>query len=244
MTKKNNLNNLKFLVFLIMFSLVGLVFLVSAAVQDISAVTSNPTLRNNLSTDNLFEDVSQKYQYPWERDSEGFVRGTWNITPVDESDSPYKTIFEVPFGLFDISFNLEDSIIQRKSELSGIVTFQNFGDVPTSVDLTFTILDESGNEIYREKSKITIMTEEVLRWNYNSLEGLPKGGYTAVLTTLYYIDISDMFRVGFEVTSIGKVISLWMGVIGGFIAVLIIVIKGREYYKSKTAPPENENENN
>ena len=106
---------------------------------------------------------------------------------------------EIPSQLFDITFNLDDSLIQNINELSGIVTFESFGTVPTPVDLVFIILDNSGNEVYREESDVTVTTEEILRWNYEGLEGLPDGKYTAVLETLYNVDVFDEFRLEFEI---------------------------------------------
>ena len=105
----------------------------------------------------------------------------------------------LPEQLFDITFNLEDISISGVGELFGIVTFESFGTVPTLVNLTFIILNEAGNEIYREEGSITVTTEEVLRWNYETLGELPDGKYTAVLNTLYNVDVFDEFRQEFEI---------------------------------------------
>ncbi len=45
----------------------------------------------------------------------------------------------LPEELFDITFNLDDKLIQSVNELFGIVTFESFGNVPTFVNLTFMI---------------------------------------------------------------------------------------------------------
>ena len=106
---------------------------------------------------------------------------------------------EIPSQLFDITFNLEDKIMKSVSKLVGIITFESFGTVPTLVDLTFIILDETENEIYKEESDITVTTEEVLRWNYEGLQELDKGKYVAILETLYNVDVADEFRQEFEI---------------------------------------------
>ena len=138
---------------------------------------------------------------------------------------------EIPSQLFDITFNLEDTIIQNSNELTSIVTFESFGTIPTPVDLTFIVLDEDGNEVYRKKSKITVTTEEVLRWNYETLGELSKGKYVAILQTLYNVDVYDEFRQDFEIGKekrgitgkvvdlIGGKVNLWIveGVIGLFV---------------------------
>ncbi len=105
----------------------------------------------------------------------------------------------LPAQLFDITFNLEDKVVQTSKELIGIVTFESFGTEPTSVDLTFMVLDQYGNEIYREESSITVLTEEVVRWDYEILLELPDGEYTAILETLYNVDVFDEFKQEFEI---------------------------------------------
>jgi cysteine-rich repeat protein len=125
---------------------------------------------------------------------------------------------EVESQLFDITFNLEDFVISDSSELQSVLTFTSFGTVPTPVDLTFIILDESGNEMYREKGDITVTTEEVMRWNYENL-ALEEGKYVAILETLYNVDVFDEFRQDFEIK---KTKSFnWMFVI---LAVLLVVV--------------------
>ncbi len=106
---------------------------------------------------------------------------------------------EIQSQLIDITFALDDLIIQSSDELVAIVTFESFGTESTPVNLTFIILDESGNEVYRVDNNITVTTEEVMRWNYETLGELPEGKYIAVLHTLYNIDVFDEFTQEFEI---------------------------------------------
>jgi len=148
-------------------------------------------------------------------------------------------IFSGPSELFDISFNLDDSVIKGAGDLSSIVTFESFGTVPTPVHLTFVILDEFGNEVYREESDVIVTTEEVLRWDYDSIEILSEGKYIAVLETLYNVDVSDEFRSEFEIgIEIGierKEIGLWVWIVVVVLGVLVVswleVIKRRRGIK-------------
>ena len=128
----------------------------------------------------------------------------------------------IPSQLFDITFNLDDKLIQSVNELSGVVTFESFGLEPTPINLTFIILDESGNEVYREESSITVITEEVLRWKYETLQDLPEGKYTAILNTLYNVDVSDEFRQEFEIGE-ERGISLWVWIVGGIVVGILII---------------------
>ena len=135
--------------------------------------------------------------------------------------------------LFDISLSLDDSFIQSSDKLSAVVTFESFGDVPTPVNLTFIILDVSGNEIHKVEDSITVTTEEVLRKNFRGLN-LAEGRYTLVLQTLYNIDVFDEFKQDFEIGKekrgiTGAVIG-WIGgsgkwyIIGIVVGVLIIIL--------------------
>ncbi len=105
----------------------------------------------------------------------------------------------LPGQLYDISLNMDDAFIVSADELSAVVTFESFGTEPTPVDLTFIILDDAGNEVYRAKDHIVVITEEVLRKDFSGLN-LLKGKYTLVLYTLYNVDVFDEFRADFEVS--------------------------------------------
>ncbi|MCK4997091.1 hypothetical protein KAS08_02200 [Candidatus Pacearchaeota archaeon] len=139
----------------------------------------------------------------------------------------------LPEQLFDITFNLEDILIQNTDELSGIVTFESFGTIPTFVNLTFIILNEHGNEIYRTPSNITVITEEVLRWNYKDLE-LNEGKYIAILETLYNVDVHDEFKQGFEIKEkFDLIVWIWYIVITVGVISISLFIKRRRETKKK-----------
>jgi hypothetical protein len=116
----------------------------------------------------------------------------------DEKPEEIRSCEELPGELFDVTFNLEESVIDDVYSLSSVVTFESFGTIPTPVDLTFIILDEMGNEVYRKSGEIVVTTEEVLRWDYEGLK-LGSGKYAAILKTLYDVNTEDEFRVDFEI---------------------------------------------
>ena len=87
--------------------------------------------------------------------------------------------------LFEVDFSLNQLLIKESGELSGVVTFENFGESPVLVNLTFIILDQNGFEVYNEKAALTVMGEESLAWNYETLQELPEGKYTIILQALY-----------------------------------------------------------
>lgn len=133
----------------------------------------------------------------------------------------------IQFSLFDITFDLEEDVIENEEELQSVVTFTSFGNIPTPVDLNFMIRDESGKDVYRETTDLTVLTEEVLRWDYDNLGTLSPGTYTAVLQTFYGDNVFDEFTQEFEVrgenttgsrkSSDGKILKQLIAVIGGII---------------------------
>ena len=134
-----------------------------------------------------------------------------------------------PSKLFDIKLELASSVINNAKELSAVTTFASFGNVPTPVDLTYSILDLSGKEVYSEKGNVTVTTEQIVRKNFESLN-LPAGKYTLVLTTVYGDNVKDEFRQVFEVGKAGilhlqSIKNNWIlfTIIGGGVIALVII---------------------
>lgn len=144
--------------------------------------------------------------------------------------------------LFDIRFLLEDTILTSSDELSAILIFENFGVGATQIGLTFIILDEEENEIYREEENITIETEEVLRKSFKRLN-LDAGKYTLILQTLYGANVIDEFRQNFEIEKeyalVTHLKNNWVYYLIGvvifslLVCILILIIKLRKKKKSK-----------
>lgn len=103
--------------------------------------------------------------------------------------------------LFDISFSLEEILMEDSNELLAIVIFESFGVEPTLINLTFIILDGNGNEIHSEGESIIVETEKVLRKSFKGLN-FGDGRYTLVLETLYDEDVFDEFRQDFEIRKV------------------------------------------
>lgn len=138
-------------------------------------------------------------------------------------------------SLFDIRFLLEETVVKNSDDLFTIAIFENFGLGTTSVDLTFIILDENGEEVYRGEESLTVETEEILRKSFEGLN-LDAGKYTLILQTLYGTNVRDEFRQSFEITE--RKINLLTWILGGVITILIFLlilclIKRRKKKKSK-----------
>ena len=109
----------------------------------------------------------------------------------------------IPEQLFDITFKLDKKILYNSEELESITTFESFGTELTPVNLTFIILNSNGEERYRANSNISVMTEEIVRWRYNSLN-LSAGKYVAILETNYN-GVFNEFKQEFKIINKVKI---------------------------------------
>lgn len=106
--------------------------------------------------------------------------------------------------LFDISFELDNSIVLDIKDLVARVTFESFGTEPTPVYITSIILDEIGNQLYLEQDSLVVETEAVFTKKFENLN-LEIGKYVILLNTLYNEDVEDGFWKEFEIRSkVGK----------------------------------------
>ena len=107
---------------------------------------------------------------------------------------------EKPKQLFDITFVIQDSLMLNVSDLTTMVTFENFGTIPTSVEMTFIIQDEDKDQVYLEKHSIEVETVSIFIKKFEGID-LDFGKYTIYLRTLYNEDVEDIFLKEFEIRS-------------------------------------------
>lgn len=153
-----------------------------------------------------------------------------NLTQ-DGIEEDQTTETNLPAQLFDITFTVVEKILSSAKELESIATFISFGTEATPVDLTFSIVDGNGNEVYKEVTQLTVVTEEFIRWEYKGLK-LKQGKYIAVLETVYNNDVYDKFEQDFEIVSNNKrVVIYW---IAGFLIMttLIVIFLTRKFKKA------------
>lgn len=107
---------------------------------------------------------------------------------------------EKPKQLFDINFEIQDSLILNISDLTTMVTFENFGTETTMVEMTFVMQDEGKNQVYLEKHSIDVETVSLFIKKFEDID-LDFGKYTLFLRTLYNEDVEDIFVKEFEIRS-------------------------------------------
>ncbi len=208
--------------------------------------------------DSITRDAVVRYQEKYFKDilvPWGFTRGTGLIRKTTRDQLNIicfiPIVEEIPEQLFDINLEIDDNTVGRAKDLLARAIFTSFGTVPTLVDLTFRILDKTGDEVYISKDKITVETEAVFTKEFKYLD-LPAGRYRLELTTLYNIDVEDKFYADFEIT--GEIIEeepaycpliikywIWISLIIflGLVIILLLIIlillvhKQHRYIKEK-----------
>ncbi len=105
----------------------------------------------------------------------------------------------IPEKLFDITFEIKETILENAQDLESITTFESFGKVPTVVNLIFSIYDENQNKVYEKETELVVETEDFLNWYYYEIDDLEPGKYTAFLHTTYGDNVSDEFIQKFEI---------------------------------------------
>ncbi len=110
------------------------------------------------------------------------------------------TIRVLPQKLFDIRLIIDRRELHSAQELVARTTFESFGRVPTSVALTFSIVDAAGKKMYSKTDSVVIETEGVLVTRFDGV-ALPIGSYVLRLHTQYSKDVTDNFEIPFTVVA-------------------------------------------
>ena len=128
---------------------------------------------------------------------------------------------ELPAQLFDIRLLIDDNIVPRIDNLVARVAFASFGRVPTPVEMTFSIIDSEGNEIWKSSDATTVQTEAVFIKRFFDAGTIPLGNYTLRLNTLYNENIKDTFEAAFTIAEGQEIFSyrLW-----GVTLILFVII--------------------
>ncbi len=147
---------------------------------------------------------------------------------------------EVPAQLFDIRLLTNKNEVNRIQDLTAHVTFESFGSESTPVEMTFSIIDSNGTEIWKATNETVIQTEAVYNRSFSDVPGISDGKYVLRLETLYNESVKDEFESPFSIVNRQKVsnieeivtgdLSKWILTIGGlviFIGILIALTIGR-----------------
>ena len=143
----------------------------------------------------------------------------------------------LPSQLFDISLEIDDSTISDITELVARVIFTSFGTESTPVEMTFTIVNDVGGEVYQSHDSTVVQTELVFPKYFRDVDTpFEDGKYTLVLTTLYNVDVEDEFKADFWIgikPPIWRSIWFWVG-IGGLLTTIIVIVVIKKRRKKTT----------
>jgi len=127
---------------------------------------------------------------------------------------------ELPRQLFDIKFELAHYTVYAPEDLAAWVRFESFGTEPTSISLTYIILDKKENIVYMKEDSLVVETEEFIVERFEGVD-LKQGDYSLLLRTFYGENVEDEFRQDFVVRSEARI---WIYILLGFIILGIIYL--------------------
>ena len=138
---------------------------------------------------------------------------------------------ETPNQGYDISFSLENDLVESSDKLMAEIILKMPEEVSTLVDLTFIILTNTGREVYKEKVSANITTDVIMSKSFKGLD-LSRGKYTLVLD-VYNNDLFEEFKQEFKIGRDRKQITgevvAYVGDVEkwyffGFLSVILIVL--------------------
>ena len=88
------------------------------------------------------------------------------------------------FELFDVTVRLAKEEIYTSRDLSAFITFENFGEGISEIDIVYSIINLDGTEVYRGIDSKVVQTEYSVIKNFNFLR-LPIGKYI-LRTEIFY----------------------------------------------------------
>ncbi len=140
------------------------------------------------------------------------------------------------FELFDVTVRLSKETIFSISELGAFVTFENFGEGPSEIDIVYSIINKNGKEVYRGVDSKVVQTEDSVFKNFNFLE-LPLGKYILRTEIFYGKNQTGESEQDFEIIKkpFFSVFKDALIFVGSLIALFIMVVYLRKHYRKKSA---------
>jgi len=147
------------------------------------------------------------------------------------------------FELFDVTVRLAEEEIYTSKNLEALITFENFGEGISEIDIVYSIINENNVEVYLGVDSKVVQTEDNIVKDFNFLE-LPFGKYILRTEIFYGQNQTGESEQDFEIISF----SFFSLLIEPLFFILVILILGfmvmfaRKIYKNKKVVRKNENE--
>lgn len=84
----------------------------------------------------------------------------------------------------EAKLELQDNILHKSEILTALVVLHNFESEPTDTNIEYSILDESGEEVFSGKDYFSVETEEIITKKFGELSLRP-GRYLLVMKIIY-----------------------------------------------------------
>lgn len=136
------------------------------------------------------------------------------------------------FELFDVTVRLAEETIYNIAELETFITFENFGEGPSEIDIVYSIINEKKEEVYRGVDSKVVQTEDLVVKNFNFLK-LPLGKYILRTEIFYGKNQTGDSEQDFEIIK-EPFLSVFRGAlifIGSLIILFTMIVYLRKRYK-------------
>lgn len=124
------------------------------------------------------------------------------------------------FELFDVSVRLAEKEIRAAMDLEAFITFENFGEGTSEIDIVYSIINEMGGEVYHGVDSKVVQTENIVVKDFDFLE-LPLGKYVLRTEIFYGQNQTGEAEQDFEIVGASFVDVLWDPL---FFILIIIVL--------------------
>ena len=137
------------------------------------------------------------------------------------------------FELFDVTVRLAGREIYSMEELGAFITFENFGEGNSKIDIVYSIVGEGGDEIYRGVDSKVVQTEDRVVKYFDFLD-LPFGKYVLKTEIFYGQNQTGESEQEFELIEVPLLSRLSKPLIFIFIIIaLFLIIKyGKRNYEN------------
>ena len=136
------------------------------------------------------------------------------------------------FELFDVTVRLAEETIHSSRELQAYITFENFGEGASEIDIVYSIINNRDEEVYRGVDSKVVQTEDRVVKNFNFLE-LPFGEYVLRTEIFYGQNQTGESEQDFEIIEvpISSRLSTPLLFISIIIILFIVIKYGWRFYK-------------
>ena len=144
------------------------------------------------------------------------------------------------FELFDVTLSLTNYVIYNTANLNAFVVFENFGEGPSEIEIVYSIINETGEEVYTGVDSKIVQTEDSVVKNFGFLN-LPAGKYKISANIFYGDNQTGDSEKSFEIKerSLSSLLTIPLIFIFSLLGILIMLSFARKYSKNENGKRKN-----